>query len=83
MATTPTIDDLLAANARTTPGGRCSVGGALSTLDPATATKLAAALADRKGYAASGLVVIFAGLGERVGRSSVERHRRLDCNCGR
>ena len=80
--TTPSVDDLLAANTRLTPGGVCTVRQALADLDVKTADKMRAALADKRSYSASGLVAVFRQLGQDVGRGAVERHRRGACRCG-
>lgn len=78
---TPTVDDLLAANGRLTPGGVCTVRQALDDLEPVTADKMRVALADRRSYSATGLSTVFRGLGQDVGRGAVERHRRGACRC--
>lgn len=81
-STTPSVDDLLAANGRLKPGGICSVRLALDDLDKPTTDKLRAALADTRGYSATGLSNVFRALGQDVGRGAVERHRRGACRCG-
>lgn len=79
---TPNVDELLAANVKMKPGGTCSVRLALDDLDKPTADKLSAAIADRRGYSATGLSNVFRSLGQDVGRGAVERHRRGACRCG-
>jgi hypothetical protein len=75
------IDELLNANTRTKPGGRCMVGTVLAKLDKPTRTKIESALADRERFSADGLAAVFTGLGYEMSRSPVERHRRAQCQC--
>jgi hypothetical protein len=77
----PDVDALLAANGKMKPGGTCSVRLALDELDKAVADKMTVALADRRGYSATGLSNVFRTLGQDVGRGAIERHRRGACRC--
>jgi hypothetical protein len=75
------IDELLNANTKTRPGGKCMVGTVLGKLDKPTKAKVEAALADRERFSADGLAAVFCGLGYEMSRSPVERHRRAQCQC--
>ena len=75
------LDALLADNRRQRPGTGCTIGVALAQLPAPTATKVRAALADKDGYSATGLVAILRALGYKASRSPIERHRRGDCAC--
>lgn len=75
------IDELLNANTKAKPGGRCMVGTVLGKLDKPTRAKLEAALADRERFSADGLAAVFCALGHEMSRSPVERHRRGQCQC--
>jgi hypothetical protein len=75
------IDELLNANTKTRPGGKCMVGTVLGKLDKPTKAKVEAALGDRERFSADGLAAVFTGLGYEMSRSPVERHRRAQCQC--
>lgn len=81
MAPKIDIDGLLAANTRRVPGGSCTVGTALATMDPPTRAKIEAALDDRVKFSNVGLKAVLNQLGHEVGTSSVERHRARGCKC--
>lgn len=72
---------LLAAAPVGRPGGKCTIGAALATLNDDDRAAMGAAIADRS-YTAKFLAsVLSEAAGVTVGAQPMTRHRRRDCMC--
>lgn len=77
----PLLDTLTAEKAASRKGPLCGIAVLLDRLDKADRAALLQFLADRDTVTTAVIHRALAAEGHRVGKNTIERHRRGDCAC--